>query len=44
MGAAYSQDLRDRILAARDGGMKTKRVAELFVNRRGVRPSIGFET
>ena len=30
MGAAYSQDLRDRILAARDGGMKTKRVAELF--------------
>jgi transposase len=30
MGAAYSQDLRDRIMAARDGGMKTKRVAELF--------------
>lgn len=30
MGAAYSQDLRDRVLAARDGGMKTKRVAELF--------------
>lgn len=30
MGAAYSQDLRDRILAARDGGMKTKRVAEVF--------------
>ena len=30
MGAAYSQDLRDRIIAARDGGMRTKRVAELF--------------
>jgi len=30
MGAAYSQDLRDRILAARDEGMTTKRVAELF--------------
>jgi transposase len=30
MGTAYSQDLRDRIIAARDGGMKTKRVAELF--------------
>jgi transposase len=30
MGAAYSQDLRDRIIAARDGGMKTKSVAELF--------------
>ena len=30
MGAAYSQDLRDRVIAARDGGMKTKRVAELF--------------
>jgi transposase len=30
MGAAYSQDLRDRIIAARDGGMKTIRVAELF--------------
>ncbi len=30
MGAAYSQDLRDRIMAARDGGMRTKRVAELF--------------
>jgi len=30
MGAAYSQDLRDRILAARDDGMPTKRVAELF--------------
>ena len=30
MGAAYSQDLRDRIIAARDEGIKTKRVAELF--------------
>jgi transposase len=30
MGAAYSQDLRDRVIAARDGGMKTKRVAGLF--------------
>jgi transposase len=30
MGAAYSQDLRDRIMAARDEGMPTKRVAELF--------------
>ncbi len=30
MGAAYSQDLRDRVIAARDGGIKTKRVAELF--------------
>ena len=30
MGVAYSQDLRDRVLAARDGGMRTKRVADLF--------------
>jgi transposase len=30
MGAAYSQDLRDRIIAARDGGMQTKPVAKLF--------------
>ena len=30
MGAAYSQDLRDRVIAARDGGMKTKSVAGLF--------------
>jgi transposase len=30
MGAAYSQDLRNRIIAARDGGMKTKRVADVF--------------
>lgn len=31
MGAAYSQDLRDRVLAARDKGLKTKEVARLFV-------------
>jgi transposase len=38
MGAAYSQDLRDRIMAARDDGMPTKRVAELFrVSRSWVR-------
>ncbi len=30
MGAAYSQDLRDRVMAARDGGLPTKRVADLF--------------
>ena len=30
MGAAYSQDLRDRILAAYDRGMMTKAIAELF--------------
>ena len=30
MSAAYSQDLRDRILCARDSGMPTKRVADLF--------------
>ena len=30
MAAAYSQDLRDRVIAARDEGMATKRVAELF--------------
>jgi transposase len=30
MGAAYSQDLRDRVITARDGGTPTKRVAELF--------------
>ena len=30
MGAAYSQDLRDRVIAARDDGMPTRRVAELF--------------
>lgn len=30
MGAAYSQDLRDRIIAARDGGLRTTQVARLF--------------
>lgn len=30
MGAAYSQDLRDRVLEARDRGMKTKHVADVF--------------
>lgn len=30
MGAAYSQDLRDRIIAARDRGMPTVQVARLF--------------
>lgn len=30
MGAPYSQDLRNRILAAYDRGMKTKQIAELF--------------
>jgi transposase len=30
MGAPYSQDLRDRVLAACDRGMKTKQVAEVF--------------
>lgn len=30
MGAAYAQDLRDRVLAAYDRGMKTKQIAELF--------------
>ena len=30
MGAAYSQDLRDRVMTARDRGMKTKQVADLF--------------
>ena len=30
MGVAYAQDLRDRVLAAYDRGMKTKRIAELF--------------
>lgn len=38
MGAAYSQDLRDRIMAARDRGLPTSRVAELFrVSRAWVR-------
>lgn len=30
MATAYSQDLRDRVMAARDRGLKTKQVAELF--------------
>lgn len=30
MGIAYSQDLRDRVIAARDGGLKTTQVARLF--------------
>jgi transposase len=31
MGAAYSQDLRDRVIAARDRGIKTKQVADLLL-------------
>ena len=30
MGVSYSQDLRDRVLAAYDRGMKTKQIAEVF--------------
>jgi len=30
MGVAYAQDLRDRVLAAYDRGMKTKAIADLF--------------
>ena len=30
MAVAYGQDLRDRVLAAYDRGMKTKQVAEVF--------------
>ena len=30
MSVAYAQDLRDRVLAAYDRGMKTKQIAELF--------------
>ena len=30
MGVAYSEDLRDRVMAARDRGLNTKTVAELF--------------
>ncbi len=30
MGAAYSQDLRDRVLAADDRGMRTKQIADVF--------------
>lgn len=31
MAAAYSQDLRQRVLAARDRGLKTKQVADLLL-------------
>ena len=30
MGVAYGQDLRDRVLAAYDRGMRTKQIADLF--------------
>src|SRR5690242_16425366 len=30
MGAAYSQDLRERVLAARDRGLPTQQVAQQF--------------
>ena len=30
MGAAYAQDLRDRVLGAYDRGMKTKQIADVF--------------
>jgi len=30
MSVAYCQDLRDRVMAARDRGMATKEVADLF--------------
>jgi transposase len=30
MAVAYSQDLRDRVIAARERGLKTKQVANLF--------------
>jgi transposase len=30
MGTAYSQDLRDRVMAARDDGLTTVRVARMF--------------
>ena len=30
MGAPYAQDLRERVLAAYDRGMKTKTIADLF--------------
>lgn len=35
MAVAYSQDLRDRVIAARNRGLKTRKVADLF----GVSPS-----
>lgn len=31
MAAAYSQDLRDRVLAAYEGGMETEEIAERFM-------------
>ncbi len=31
MGAAYAQDLRDRVFAAYDRGMKTKQIADVFL-------------
>ena len=31
MASPYSQDLRDRVLAAYDGGMPTKKIAEVFI-------------
>jgi transposase len=38
MGAAYSQDLRDRVLSAYDRGMASKQISELFaVSRAWVR-------
>jgi transposase len=38
MGSPYSQDLRDRVLAAYDRGMASKQIAELFaVSRSWVR-------
>ena len=38
MGAAYSQDLRDRIIKARESGKTTKQVAEFFqVSRSWIR-------
>lgn len=30
MGASYSQDLRDRVIAARDSGMRTRQVSRVF--------------
>jgi transposase len=30
MGAPYAQDLRDRVLAAYDRGMKTKQISDVF--------------
>jgi transposase len=30
MGAAYAQDLRDRVLSGYDRGMKTKQIADVF--------------